>query len=119
MQAVTPEEECGGVTLGPYVVGMCEALPGGYSSRPRPAARFLRLRTRHRHAATAELRLVHLVEAEAVVEQHLALGGVGNVLPTEQRRDGPGIRIAVVARLADEQRVEVEIVGGEDHRVFP
>src|SRR5205823_7282106 len=63
------------------------SLARGHRPRHRSEARFRRLGPRHRHAATTELRLVHQVEVQAVVEQHLALRGVGNVFPAEQRRD--------------------------------
>src|SRR3989454_6944513 len=80
--------------------------PRGDRSRHRGPAWLRGLRARNRHAAAAELAFVHVVETQAVVEQHLALGGVGHVLPPEQGGDGPGIGMAVVARLAAEERVE-------------
>src|SRR5262249_2657170 len=93
-------------------------LTRGDAARPRGAARFLGLGTGNRHPAAAELGLVHAVEAQAVVEQHLALGGVRHVFSSEERGDGAWIRMAVVSRLADEERVEVEVIRGEQHRVL-
>src|ERR1700741_2787420 len=78
--------------------------------RPRHdvAARLRRLRPRYRRTAATQRPLLHPIEPQAVVEQHLALGGIGDVLSPEQGGDRPGVRVSVVARLADEQRVEVQ-----------
>src|SRR5207245_7626290 len=55
-------------------------VPRGDRPRHRVAARLRRLGPRDGRATAAERRLVHVVEAQAVVEQHLALGGIGDVL---------------------------------------
>src|SRR5262249_27667501 len=93
-------------------------VPRGDRPRHYVPPCFYRLRPRHRGAAATKRGLLHAVKAQAVVEQHLALGRIGHVLSPEQGGDGPGVWVAVVARLAHEERVEVQVVRGEYHRVL-